>query len=597
MIFVQINTVRLLSACLGMEGKRKEKRQRNQMPEQKERKTPRVKLRRSQQSWSEIIRAERFQRGDDRRFRESAMRAKPTKAFRKKDFHVNLDPSAPTNQVPQNEPELGPLDHPAAKAIQDDGTLAMASQRNVNPDEVGAATDATKKAGAVVPSPDSDMALVPRATVDPTPVGFSANANPTPPPPLKQAPVNDPREGNHAIPPFSWLNAMYGEKRAFSSLSQEPSHVKMYSGRLWERYIAEYVREMIKKGKAKEGDRWNLPDMTEEDQKFVMGTATTGYRDGAMGLAPPGASAGHWSEERRKIETAEKWRAFLGRNLDLEPPPNLRTKFDSGTLYKPEAHAIPPTSGEGETAITPGTTTPATPGAPAISGTDPNSSAPISGIRQAENDTLRPLYGMTDPMNHVPSTRDQIKSGILFNDFSVVAPGHGLGATNKMFLMQEAHTEKIQFHPPLSVPRSYQGPTDTVLPPPIEWQNEISQPDIQRRQMQKTLADSLAKRAVESAGQGSLNTLGDDYGLLRSSSAKGLPRPPESVFEPIILKPTPMERVRLLAGVQLKDQHFRKLYDAERYPEHFQSNMAQDGGSHYTRQKALRLLPFALGTT
>ena len=218
-------------------------------------------------------------------------------------------------------------------------------------------------------------------------------------------------------------------------------------------------------------------------------------------------------------------------------------------------------------------------------------------VTSAEQDTLRPLYGIANPMDAIPSERDQRKSTLLFNDFSIVSPGFGLGVTNKMFLMNESWEHQLHFREPMAFPRTDIGRTDLVQAPPIEWQSIIPSRDIQRERIEKTVLGSLAKVAKKVLGQGSLNLLGDDYGLLRSVSAKGLNRPTESVFEPTILKPTPPERVRVLTGIQLESRQFRRLFDAQRWPEHFVSQMAMEGGSTWSRQKAYRVAPFPIGSS
>lgn len=363
------------------------------------------------------------ERGDDTSRTESGIRAKCDE----KDIHVNVDPSFPSQQVPQNDPKAGQFDHPAATAIQSDGTLNPGPARNTMTDEVSAVTDVTKT-GAHLPS---SMAA-------------------------KKVNI-----------PSSLLQKMGGDTR--SDFGKTP------------------------------GEGGSMSEAAEEKK--------------AQGSLNPTQS---------------------------------------------------PT-------------------------------APQQGERQAQGDTLRPLYGMANPMDVVPSTREQIKSGLLFNDFHIVAPGHGLGATNKMFLMEEQRQQKIRYHGPLAFPRSDMGPTNTVLQPPLEWQNQITRQDVMNEQYSKTFRKGIAALTKQQIGTGSMNILGDDYGLFRDTSAKGLPRPQDSPLEPVILKPTPMERVRPLAGVQLKNRQFRRLFDSERWPEHFTPLVGQEGGSHFSRRSSLRLLPFPIG--
>jgi hypothetical protein len=419
-------------------GQKSSKKRKNDPPKKdapaKKKKTPAKKLDNAKLLPVINLDTEVHQRGDDERRAGGGLRAAPPANLH--DFKTSVDPSSPTNEVPQNDPVQSTTEHPAAAAIQEDGNMAMMKQRQMG-DEISAVTDATKRMGATLPS------------------GHNLNAS----------------------------NLMLQSQLALIQQSN--------------------TKSTIKEGKD---------------------TASS---------SPAGAEAG-------------------------TPAAGSTAKGSEGPTQSPLA--------------------------------------PQQSQRAAQNDTLRPLFGMANPLTAIPSTRDQIKSGILFNDFHIVAPGHGLGATNKMFLMEELRESNIRYRGPLAFPRADIGPTNTVLPPPLEWQNSIAKADYRTIMRQKK--DSIARKQFieELAGTGSANILGDDYGLLRDTSAKGLPRPQDEPFEPVILKPTPMERVRLLSGSQLEDRQFRRLFDAERYPEHFNSHIGQEGGSHYGRRSALKLLPYVVGT-
>jgi hypothetical protein len=214
----------------------------------------------------------------------------------------------------------------------------------------------------------------------------------------------------------------------------------------------------------------------------------------------------------------------------------------------------------------------------------------------SSTDTLRPTFGIAPANGVVPSKRAQLESDILFNDFSVVAPGHGLGVTNKMFLMEEAREKKIVYREPLAEPRKYDGPTDGVVAPPLEWQNEITRRDRNILAARAIAEQSTGALLEARAGAGSLNILGDDYGMLQRTSDKGLKRPRESPMEPIIRLPKAWERVRPLPGVQWARKQTRRLFDALRYPERFESNIAQEGGPIMGKRNALAVFPFPLST-
>lgn len=225
-----------------------------------------------------------------------------------------------------------------------------------------------------------------------------------------------------------------------------------------------------------------------------------------------------------------------------------------------------------------------------------NAINPAKGVLNARNDTLRPMFGMANPMDSIPSTRDQMKSDLIFEDFSIVPPGFGLGVTNKMFLMEEAREKQIIYREPLAEPRTYQGPSGLVQAEPLQWQNSITKRDrgVEVRENEREMARMML--AVQQVGSGSTNVLGNDLGFGRASSDKGLNRPPESVFEPVIRKPLVMERVRLLTGQQLEGREMRRLFEPTRFPERFDVTTALEGGPIMTQGKALAMLPFPIGT-
>lgn len=214
----------------------------------------------------------------------------------------------------------------------------------------------------------------------------------------------------------------------------------------------------------------------------------------------------------------------------------------------------------------------------------------------SSTDTLRPLFGVAPANGVIPSARAQIQSDVLFNDFSIVAPGNGLGVTNKMFLMEEMREKKIVYREPLAEPRKYDGPTDGVVPPPLKWQNEITRRDRNTIAAQAVAEASAAVLLEARAGAGSLNILGDDFGMLQRVSDKGLKRQAESPLEPIIRLPKAWERVRPLPGVQWARKHARRLFDTLRYPERFESNIAQEGGPSMGKHNALAIYPFPITT-
>jgi hypothetical protein len=209
-------------------------------------------------------------------------------------------------------------------------------------------------------------------------------------------------------------------------------------------------------------------------------------------------------------------------------------------------------------------------------------------------DTLRPTFGIAPANAVIPTKTDQIKSDILFADFSVVAPGNGLGVTNKMFLMEEYRDKEFRFKEPLAEPRSYDGPTGGALPPPLQLQNEITRRDRSTLRQQSIAAEATGALLERRAGEGSLNIHGDDFGMFQQTSDKGLKRHSESPLEPQIKTPKAWERVKGLPGIEWSRKQMRRLFDSQRYPERFNVNMAMDGGPIMNKRSALAVYPFPI---
>ncbi len=209
-------------------------------------------------------------------------------------------------------------------------------------------------------------------------------------------------------------------------------------------------------------------------------------------------------------------------------------------------------------------------------------------------DTLRPLFGIAPPQAVIPSRRDQVQSDLLFTDFSVVAPGNGLGVTNKMFLMEEHRDKEFVYREPMCEPRKYDGPSGLVVPAPLQFQNEITRGD-RRMLNERAIAGAASAVLLEArAGEGSLNILGDDFGMFQAVSDKGLKRYSESPLEPINRLPKAWERVKQLPGFQWGRKKMRRLFDSERYPERFEPNIAMEGGPTLSQRNSLAVFPFPI---
>ena len=193
-------------------------------------------------------------------------------------------------------------------------------------------------------------------------------------------------------------------------------------------------------------------------------------------------------------------------------------------------------------------------------------------------DTLRTLYKEANPQDVIPTKEEQILSDIMFDSFSTVLPGWGLGMQNKMFLMEEEREEKILYAEPMYEPRPDIGPVSApdVIPP--EWRPSMSKRNRQKDAQERIRDQMLASILEQRTGSGSLNILGDDAGFLRSTSDRGLPRDKESCFEPIVVNAAPWQPVKVPCGYDLRRVLMRKQHDALRAPAKLRPSMAQDGG-------------------
>ena len=206
--------------------------------------------------------------------------------------------------------------------------------------------------------------------------------------------------------------------------------------------------------------------------------------------------------------------------------------------------------------------------------------------KENSTDTLRTQYGEANPADVVPTKRQQIMSDIMFDSFNTVLPGFGNGMANKMFLMEEERDEKIIGAPPLAEPRPWIGPIQGPDVPPFEWRESFSRDErkqIYRRKMAQYIAEAQLERRV---GTGSLNILGDDVGFLRDTSDRGLPRPRESVLEPVVVNSAPWQPVKIPTGYELNAVRMRSVHDAMRMPNKIQPSMAQNGGPTFPTNMA-----------
>jgi hypothetical protein len=219
---------------------------------------------------------------------------------------------------------------------------------------------------------------------------------------------------------------------------------------------------------------------------------------------------------------------------------------------------------------------------------DPNGGDKVVGLPETvpPNDVLRTEFTEADSRLVIPSDIDQIRSDIEFDMFSVVRPGFGLGADNKLFAFENIRDREIIGKGPLFLPRAYDGPTSGVDTVPLLLQNVLPTNVFQKN---KETDNRMIRSGAMTTGmtrKGSLNVLGDDYGQLDSISDRGLNRPPESFLEPVIRIDSRWQRAKLDPGFRSSERQFRRLHDSLRYPEHVSPHMNMDGGPTMKKARA-----------
>jgi hypothetical protein len=224
----------------------------------------------------------------------------------------------------------------------------------------------------------------------------------------------------------------------------------------------------------------------------------------------------------------------------------------------------------------------------ALEGTNIKPEEKLDGLpgTAAVNDVLRLEFTEADSKLVIPSTVDQIRSDIEFDMFSVVRPGFGLGADNKMFAFENIRDREIIGKEPLFEPRAYDGPTGGVDTVPLCLQSVLPTAVFQKNERVNKLLQTQGLQTTLQTLKGSLNVLGDDYGQLSSVSDRGLNRPPESYLEPVIRIDSRWQRPKLEPGYLSSKRQFRKLYDGLRYPEHMRPHMNMDGGPTMKKARA-----------
>lgn len=210
--------------------------------------------------------------------------------------------------------------------------------------------------------------------------------------------------------------------------------------------------------------------------------------------------------------------------------------------------------------------------------------------RDESRATLRPRFGIAAAKDIIPSAREQLRSDLEFDLFSVVKPGYGEGVDNKQFLYQKAHEDYVRFAGPFFSPGVWLGPLNSQQPLPWQWQTVKSQSDINNYNARIIDRRGKAASVIHSHGEGSANVFGRDIPEVASSvSSSGLPRDNRSPFEPVIQNKHPWTPDLDPAGYLLGRRGFKRTFSALRDPDAHEIQV-DNGGPHLRKRRSLEVI-------
>jgi len=216
--------------------------------------------------------------------------------------------------------------------------------------------------------------------------------------------------------------------------------------------------------------------------------------------------------------------------------------------------------------------------------------APHFGTHNSTADTLRSQYGMQSASKVILPVEEQYKSDIMFDMFDWVKPGHGQGAHNKLYRMNEARDANIVGMSSGFSPGSYIGPEGGITVPSWKLQRVMPQNTLAAHHMREQAVRANKLQTYLQAGASSTGVLGCDVGYPFAYSEHGLPRPRSSPFEPVYRNDLNWEQVKLPTGEQLNRKRMRSEFDAQRYPLHLDGRASYYGGPHFKKRRALDVI-------
>jgi hypothetical protein len=204
--------------------------------------------------------------------------------------------------------------------------------------------------------------------------------------------------------------------------------------------------------------------------------------------------------------------------------------------------------------------------------------------------TLRPQFGIAGAEDVIPPPKEQLRSDLEFDLFSVVPPGYGEGVSNKQFLYQRAWEDYIRFAPPFFEPAPWLGPLNTAYPLPWQWQNVKAPADVNRYYSKVASKEAAANKVFNAHGEGSAAAFGRDVPETPMSiSSSGLPRDRRSPLEPVIQNSLAWTPEFDPAGYLLNQRGFKRTYSAWRDPD-AREVQRDNGGPTLRKRRALEVI-------
>ena len=207
-------------------------------------------------------------------------------------------------------------------------------------------------------------------------------------------------------------------------------------------------------------------------------------------------------------------------------------------------------------------------------------------VEDTSEATLRPQFPEGTPNEIIPSIAKQQASDIAFDMFSVVRPGFGLGADNKLVLQQEAHKEKIQWMDNLYEPRAWGGPEAGIKPSPWQFHDVMTPAMISRPFANQRKHTRQGANLARSVGARTVRALPDD--VHHKPSSAGLKRR-VSPFETIYDNRHDWEPVFEPAGVFLNKRGLKKQYNPWRTPFRREYD-PENGGPTLSKRRQLEVI-------